>query len=176
MSISLIYIIQKIVVIFIYFSSIVVVYFMFVHPRIFEFNLCYFCTLFLERRPPWQNDRMTEWQALPTGRPGPPNARTKYPYVDGPHRFAVPWAASCSPTAPLGGDWEGIPPRHRGLAGAARLRRRPILWTPPRCLTDRRELHWWLAVTDNPPIEPIPVRHHLHSLGPPGQNSGSHLD
>ena len=52
----------------------------------------------------------------------------------------------------------------------------PISWRAPRCLADRRELHRWLAVTDNPPIEPIPVRHHLHSLGPPGQNSGSHLD
>ena len=68
-------------------------------------------------------------------------------------------AAFRSPTAPLGG----------GLRGA-RLRRRPIPWTPPRCLTDRRELHRWLAVTDNPPIKPCISRAPPPLAGPPHRN------
>ena len=43
------------------------------------------------------------------------------------------------PRAPSGGGRWGIPPRHRGLAGLARLRSPPIPWRTPRCLTDRRE-------------------------------------
>ena len=68
-------------------------------------------------------------------------------------------AAFRSPTAPLGG----------GLRGA-RLRRRPIPWTPPRCLTDRRELHRWLAVTDNPPIKPCISRAPPPLAGPLHRN------
>ena len=40
---------------------------------------------------------------------------------------------------PSEGRLKGIPPRHRGLAGLARLQSPPIPWRTPRCLTDRRE-------------------------------------
>ena len=51
-----------------------------------------------------------------------------------------------------------------------RLRSRPIPWTAPRCLTDRRELHRWLAVTDNPPIKPCTSRAPPPLAGPPHRN------
>ena len=40
---------------------------------------------------------------------------------------------------PSEGRLKGIPPRHRGLAGLARLQSPPISWRAPRCLANRRE-------------------------------------
>ena len=57
-------------------------------------------------------------------------------------------------------------PSGRGLpGGCGEASEPPHFLKGSHIFADRRELHRWLAVTDNPPIEPIPVRHHLHSLG-----------
>ena len=58
------------------------------------------------------------------------------------------------PTAPLGGELRGYAALAQRPGGVGEASEPPHSWTAPRCLANRRELHRWLAVTDDPPIEP----------------------